>query len=106
MKKIPFIVTFLLVAGMFISTGAKAQVVIKVRPEWHEDPHYVRPPAPSPHHVWIDGEWKWDEHAHRYVHVPGYWVAERPGSFWVPGHWAAAPGGEEWIAGHWSRRGY
>lgn len=82
------------------STAADAQFVVKIRPEIPVIA--VRPMAPSPRHVWVDGEWAWRNG--RYEYVNGYWV-EPPirGNRWIPGHWKNTRRGWNWIPGHWRR---
>lgn len=79
-----------------------ARVVVRVGPPAARVE--VRGVSPSPRHVWHDGYWRWNGHAH--VWVGGTWVMPpHPGSAWVPGHWKRTPGGWSWIEGHWRRQG-
>jgi len=89
----------MLSAGMIlVANGVHAQHYVKVHPEFHT---VVRPPAPSPRHVWVAPEWTWRGGA--YVEVPGYWSLPPAGHrAWVPGHWVAEPRGNRWIPGHWA----
>jgi len=57
-----------------------------------------RGPAPSPHHVWIDGYWT--RRGPAWVWIEGRW-APKPGAVWVPGHWEYRPRGMEWVSGYW-----
>src|ERR1700739_2876782 len=98
MKKMLTKILFTLLLAAGFSIGASAQLVVKIRPA---DPVYVRPVAPSPRHVWVEGEWTWENG--QYVHHDGYWVEPRRGFHWVPGHWREAPGGWTWVPGHWRR---
>lgn len=51
----------------------------------------VRPPRPSPGHIWIGGYWGWDNG----VHV------------WMDGQWAEPPQpGYVWASAHWRRHGH
>lgn len=34
----------------------------------------IRPPAPSVRHVWVKGDWVWNNAAKRYVWIKGRWV--------------------------------
>ena len=88
---------FIMVAGF--STASQAQIVVKIRPN---EPVYTHPVAPSPRHVWVDGEWV--NRGGRYVYVNGYWAVPRSGYRWVRGHWADRRGGWYWVPGHWRRR--
>lgn len=98
MKKLinRIILATVLVVGFSFATSA--QVIVKVRPE---APVVVRPPAPSPRHIWIDGGWV--VRGGRYVHKNGYWAAPRRGRHWVDGYWAPRRHGYVWVSGHWSR---
>ncbi|WP_446744262.1 YXWGXW repeat-containing protein [Silvibacterium acidisoli] len=89
----------ILAAAALFSTGAAfSQVIVHVRPPAPIYEH--RPPAPGPRYAWHDGYHRWD--GHRYVWMPGAWVAPpRPGVVWVPGHWRERGGGWVWIEGHW-----
>jgi hypothetical protein len=59
----------------------------------------VRPRAPSPRHVWVNGYWGWRGGKH--VWEAGRWVEGRPGFLWVDAHWVNEGG--QWIfnEGHW-----
>ena len=73
---------------------------VKIRPT--ETVVVNRPPAPSPRHVWIEGDWVWRGGV--YVHEPGRWVIPDRGAVWIPGHWRSTRRGWYWIPGHWRRR--
>jgi hypothetical protein len=91
------ILVLILFVGAF-SLSASAQIYIKVRPP--EPPRHDRPIAPSPHHVWIDGEYVY--HRDHYDYVDGYWTLPKPHQVWVPGHWQNRRDGfQAWIPGHW-----
>jgi len=94
-----FVIAFLTI-GIGFSAAAQ-EIYVKIRPT---PPVVVRTVAPSPHHVWIEEEWKPNGHG-GYIYAGGYWAAPpRPGAIWVPGHWKRHPEhGEYWVAGHWKR---
>ncbi len=98
-KYVTRIAVFLAIV-MAVSFSASAQIYVKVRPT-HEI--VVRPPQPSPAHVWIDEEW--EPRGGQYAFVGGHWAAPpHPHWIWVPGHWRRhARDGEEWVPGHWRR---
>ncbi len=99
MKKIVSRVAILSAIVMAVSFTASAQVYVTVRPPV---PRIVRPPAPSPAHVWIDEEWTGNGGA--YAYAGGRWVLPpHPGWVWVPGRWAHPRRGYQWIPGHWRR---
>jgi WXXGXW repeat (2 copies) len=60
----------------------------------------VRPVAPGPRYVWVDGYHRWDGRA--YAWVPGRWVLPpRAHAVWVPGRWVHEKRGYYWVDGHW-----
>ena len=61
----------------------------------------VRPSCPSPNHIWIDGDWIWDNQSNQYVYVEGKWIIPNVGKVWVPGHWKNTQNGWFWKKGHW-----
>jgi WXXGXW repeat (2 copies) len=61
----------------------------------------VRPAAPAPGWVWMDGYWNWA--GGRHVWVRGRWVAPHPGYHWVGHHWVHERGGWRLEDGHWER---
>jgi hypothetical protein len=103
-KKI-IVKTFLVfIVAVFTQVSSQAQFIVKIRPS---APVVVRsrPPAPSPRHVWVDGEWVW--RGNQYVYTEGRWTEPRyAGARWVPGHWKyhRRRGGWFWVPGHWNRR--
>jgi hypothetical protein len=61
----------------------------------------VRPAAPRPNYIWVDGEWV--RSGRGYVYRQGYWVAPRASRVWIPGHWIRARRGWFWAPGYWRR---
>jgi len=62
----------------------------------------VRPVAPGPRYVWVDGYHRWNGRA--YARVPGRWVVPpRARAVWVPGRWVHEKRGYYWVDGHWRR---
>ena len=59
----------------------------------------IRPPQPSPQHVWIGGHWFWN--GQRYVWQGGHWDIVVNGRAWVPGHWYNNNGFWFFAPGHW-----
>ena len=60
----------------------------------------VRPVAPGPRYVWLDGHQRWDGRA--YAWVPGRWVLPpRAHAVWAPGRWVHEKRGYYWVDGHW-----
>lgn len=99
MKKhtLKFVVLFAIISSL--AFDASAQFVVKIRPT---APVIVRPVAPTPRHVWIDGDWVW--RGNNYQYVNGYWASPvAVGAAWVPGHWKSTRRGWIWKKGHWRR---
>jgi len=96
MKKYMLRLFFLvcLVAGF--SLAGSSQIIVRVRPA---APVVVRTVAPSPRHIWIEGNWV--VRHNRYVRVNGYWTVPRRGYNWANGYWAHRRGGYVWVPGHW-----
>jgi hypothetical protein len=83
--------------GMMVLGGcAVERVGVAVQPR---RPVYVRPAAPYPDYVWIDGNWVWSNR--HYVWREGYWAPPRRGRAYVPGRWMQTPRGYRWRKGHW-----
>ncbi len=89
----------LLIIGVATSlavTGCATEGYVETQPG---DVYYVRPVAPGPDYVWIDGDWVWT--GGRYTWRNGYWGRPRGGRAWVGGHWDHAERGYHWNRGHW-----
>ena len=70
------------------------------------EPSYVeydRPQRPSETHIWIDGDWNWNNQTHVYVQKAGYWERPRQGQTYIAGSWQATSRGKSWSKGHWQR---
>jgi hypothetical protein len=101
MKKLILPLAFMAFGLLFLSSDVAAQVFVRIRPI---APVVigVRPPCPSPRHVWVAGHWRWNKQRGEYVWVEGHWIKGRRGAVWVDGHWEDVPGqGSRWIQGHW-----
>ena len=64
---------------------------------------YARPPRPSETHIWIDGDWNWNNQTHVYVQKAGYWDAPRHGQSYIKGNWETTQRGKSWNKGHWQK---
>ena len=93
------VLAVLLIVGC--TAAADAQIIVKVRPA---APVYVRPVAPAPNYVWIDGGWV--VRSGHYVYVNGYWTRPRRGYHYSTGHWDHCRGGYAYVPGRWSRGRY
>lgn len=97
--KISFLKQVLLLAVIVtLSSVASAQVFVQVRPV---APVIIRSVAPSPRHIWVDGDWVWRGGSYQYVN--GYWMLPPARSGWVPGHWKQTRRGWVWKRGHWRK---
>jgi hypothetical protein len=63
----------------------------------------VRPPAPQPGYMWVDGYWSWN--GAQYVWVDGYWTAPRAGYVYVQPRWVQQGRGWVWQQGGWQAQG-
>ena len=73
------------------------------------EPSYVeynRPPQPSSTHIWINGDWSYNQRNHIYVQKNGYWEKPNPRRTHVAGHWESGPQGKYWVSGHYVRNRY
>ncbi len=82
---------------------ANAQFFVRVRP-LRPPVVILRPPIPSPRHIWIEEGWRWNKRQQQYIWVEGHWAEPRAGKVWIEGHWMDGPRGSKWIPGHWGRR--
>jgi len=96
MKKLLRLIPVVMLLSVFSSCGP-SRVVVTDRPN---PPVEVRPAAPYPNYVWIDGEWI--ANGGSYTWRSGYWAAPRAGHVWVGGSWAARGNGWYWVRGHWN----
>ncbi|MEP6514041.1 MAG: YXWGXW repeat-containing protein [Parafilimonas sp.] len=99
MKKniVKYLLAVTLLFGFSELTYAQ-KIYVKVQPT---APVVVRPAAPAPNRVWIDGEWVAGNR--NYEWKEGYWEAPRSGYIWVPGHWVGRRRGSYWVPGRWRR---
>ncbi|MEP7252169.1 MAG: hypothetical protein ABI683_07305 [Ginsengibacter sp.] len=75
-----------------------SEVVVRSRPV---APVYVRPVAPRPNYVWVEGNWI--KRGHHYVYRRGYWVAPRASYHqYQSGHWEQRRNGWYWVSGRWN----
>ncbi len=97
MKKILFLLSTLFFVLIFAEGCGPSRMVVRERPA---PAVYVRPVAPSPAYIWVDGNWI--RHGRGYGYQHGYWVAPQPHHrYYVPGHWQKRRRGWSWARGHW-----
>ena len=63
------------------------------------DVAYVRPGAPGPDYIWIDGDWVWS--GGQYIWHEGHWDHPRAGHVWHGGSWVSGSHGWHWSRGRW-----
>jgi hypothetical protein len=106
MKKISRILMIVFALSAFAVSESRAQIsagiYVGVRPPRPHGVVVVRPPAPSPRHVWVAEEWT--PASGTYAYHAGYWaIPPRPGEVWIAGHWRHEHHrGYVWIPGHWA----
>jgi hypothetical protein len=103
MKKLSKILFLSLAVSLFVAASSQAQVsvYVGVRPVRPRGVVVVRPPRPTPNHVWVAEEWT--PGGGSYAYHAGYWaVPPRPGAVWIAGHWRHGRRGYFWIGGHWA----
>jgi len=93
MKRI--IVSAVMAAFVISFTGCAGDLWVTERPV---EPVYVRPVAPGPDYVWVDGEWYIS--GGRYTYRNGYWAHPR-GRSWQAGSWQNRGNSWHWQRGHW-----
>jgi hypothetical protein len=87
-------------AGMGLFLNSCFPGFVTAEPAYVE---FARPPRPSNVHIWIDGDWYWNNRTHVYVQKTGYWQKPYQSQVYVTGHWQTTPKGKSWTNGHWQR---
>lgn len=59
----------------------------------------VENPQPMAGHVWIAGNWTWQNN--RWVWVDGHYERQRAGYQWQDGRWEPRNGSWHWVSGQW-----
>ena len=98
MKKIFSTLSILIFFLLVMAGCGPSSVVVHTRPA---PPVYVRPAAPYPNYVWVDGEWIRSRNG--YVYRKGYWAPPRTRyHHYRPGHWEQRRHGWYWVSGRWN----
>lgn len=97
MKIFSFLTLF---TGLMITMNSCMGGYMASEPAYTE---YARPQRPSQTHIWIDGDWGWNNRTQVYVQKAGYWEKPRYGHSYVAGRWETSPRGKYWSRGHWQR---
>ena len=91
---------FLVALVFTISFSASAQIYVSIRPPV---PVIVRPPQPSPVHVWISEEWEPSGSSYKYS--GGHWAPPpHSGYYRRPGYWRSSNKGQVWVSGNWYQK--
>ena len=96
-----FIISIVFALSIFATNDLSAQFFVRIRPI---APVVVVPPIPSPRHVWIPGEWRWNRRRGEYIWRQGFYAVPKPGRVWIEGRWVEGPEGSRWEPGYWRRR--
>jgi hypothetical protein len=96
-KKIFYIASL---AGMGLFLNSCLAGYVTSEPSYVE---YSRPPRPSETHVWINGNWYWNNQSQVYVQRTGYWEQPRQNQRYVDGYWKSTSKGKSWSPGHWQK---
>ncbi len=106
-----------------LAVGEPVEGVIVV-PDPPADVAEVSGPAPSGHHVWLPGHWRYDFPLREFIWQAGMWVdkiayptnppdperfevvGKAPGHdwFWAPGYWRWDGHAYDWGYGHWLKK--
>lgn len=98
-----FVSVFVALALTALTSGAQAQVLVRITTAPPPLPVYVQPAIPGPDYVWSPGYWAWA--ANEYYWVPGTWVlVPAVGVLWTPGYWSWSDAIYVWHAGYWGPR--
>jgi hypothetical protein len=98
LRKLFYIVSLI---GIGLSINACTSTgYVETEPAYVE---YSRPPQPSNNHIWINGDWQYNQQNHVYVQKNGYWEKPSNRRTHVSGHWEKGPQGSYWVTGHYQR---
>ena len=88
------------VAGIGLFLNSCMAGYVATEPTYSE---YSRPERPSELHVWIDGDWVYNQSSHVYVQRNGYWARPQQNRVYIQGSWESSPKGKHWNKGRWER---
>lgn len=95
MKPLLYIISLVGIASLLTACSAG---YVSVEPSYHVT---YRPLSPSGSHIWIEGNWYWNNRTRSYYHGDGYWTMPREGRYYKPGHWNKTRRGYRWAPGQW-----
>jgi hypothetical protein len=67
-----------------------------------DEPTYIetiRPIRPGSNYIWIEGDWRWNNHTRSYKHQNGRWETPKRGRNYNQGHWNKSTQGFKWEKG-------
>jgi hypothetical protein len=96
MKTISKIWMLLALSGSLFLSSCAGSYYVADQPV---EPVYVRPVAPYPGAVWVDGDWV--RRGGRYTYVNGYWARPHRGRVYTHGGWVHTNRGYAWHHGYW-----
>jgi hypothetical protein len=90
------------VATVFVTGMAQAQISLSIAIAPPELPVYEQPAIPGDGYMWTPGYWSWNAPDNDYYWVPGTWVSSPfVGALWTPGYWGWGDSGYNWHGGYW-----
>ena len=95
MKKLFYIISLI---GIVSLLNACSAGYVSIEPSYQET---YRPTRPSNSHIWIEGNWYWNNRTRSYYHRDGNWTIPRQGRYYEPGHWVQTRRGYRWLPGRW-----
>jgi len=99
MKKIIFIGSM---AGIGLFLNGCMEGYVASEPTYTE---YPRPLRPSEFHIWVDGDWVYNQSSRVYVQKSGYWTRPQQNRVYIQGSWQSTPKGKHWQKGRWEKNG-
>ena len=84
MKRYLFLIS-LFTSGLFVNGCKPAYVTVK--------PTYVEPPRPfrpSNKHIWINGDWVWNNRTKTYMRQDSYWTVPNRKRNFTQGEWKSS----------------
>ncbi|WP_435353072.1 hypothetical protein [Emticicia sp. SJ17W-69] len=95
MKKFYFLMS-LITFGLFVNSCKPAYV--SVRPTYFE---VSRPNRPSNKHIWINGDWVWNNQTKTYIRQDSYWTIPSRNRDYTQGEWKSTQRGYYWKHSRW-----
>lgn len=95
MKKSAFLIFLSIIVVLFANCTRRYVV---------EEPTFIeqaQPAQPSNRHVWVNGDWSWNNQKKSYLRRGGYWTVPNQGRRYIQGHWNTSRKGKYWVKGRW-----